>query len=333
MKPKIVVLCGSTRFEKAYKDAMREETLAGKIVLSVGLLGHVEGIDMNGQWVEFNSTDAVHMTLKGLAGLYDAMIVLPDGTKALLIRSIAFDKMTADEWAQAWPRLIDVVHQKILPGIGREVVENEIARLLLTTQFTMSAVCAATLMPYSDAASPTPTSVLPVTVMELERSARGLRDALAERLEQHLDPRLLVRLRVVVHGPVLHVALALRRKLDHAVVAHGALPREPEQYRFLMFTDQSTKFVVGAGTRLLDEVHDVGRHVGVRRLRRDDEAHPEFADAAPLGDLASALLTRGRERLELGGDGCGCCHSLKIAIPSLIFKPLDSLFVMAILSP
>lgn len=47
-RPTIVCLCGSTRFGNAYKQAMREETLAGKIVLSVGLLGHEEGIDMNG---------------------------------------------------------------------------------------------------------------------------------------------------------------------------------------------------------------------------------------------------------------------------------------------
>ena len=47
-KPKVVCLCGSTRFEQAFKDAMRDETLKGHIVLSVGLLGHKEGIDMNG---------------------------------------------------------------------------------------------------------------------------------------------------------------------------------------------------------------------------------------------------------------------------------------------
>jgi hypothetical protein len=46
--PVIVTLCGSTRFGDAYRDALRDETLAGKIVLSVGLLGHAEGIDMNG---------------------------------------------------------------------------------------------------------------------------------------------------------------------------------------------------------------------------------------------------------------------------------------------
>ena len=47
-KPTIVCLCGSTRFGDAFRDALRSETLAGKIVLSVGLLGHAEGIDMNG---------------------------------------------------------------------------------------------------------------------------------------------------------------------------------------------------------------------------------------------------------------------------------------------
>ena len=46
--PTIVCLCGSTRFGDAFKDALRTETLAGRIVLSVGLLGHAEGIDMDG---------------------------------------------------------------------------------------------------------------------------------------------------------------------------------------------------------------------------------------------------------------------------------------------
>lgn len=46
--PEIVTLCGSTRFGDAYRQALRDETLAGRIVLSVGLLGHAEGIDMSG---------------------------------------------------------------------------------------------------------------------------------------------------------------------------------------------------------------------------------------------------------------------------------------------
>ncbi len=48
-RPKIVCLCGSTRFKNEYEQAMKEETLKGKIVLTVGLFGHIEGIDMNGE--------------------------------------------------------------------------------------------------------------------------------------------------------------------------------------------------------------------------------------------------------------------------------------------
>lgn len=47
-KPTIVCLCGSTRFMDAFIKAQKEETLIGKIVLSVGLFGHNEGLDMNG---------------------------------------------------------------------------------------------------------------------------------------------------------------------------------------------------------------------------------------------------------------------------------------------
>jgi len=46
--PTIICLCGSTRFPEAFINAQKEETLKGKIVLSVGLFGHQENIDMNG---------------------------------------------------------------------------------------------------------------------------------------------------------------------------------------------------------------------------------------------------------------------------------------------
>jgi hypothetical protein len=47
-RPIITCLCGSTRFMDTFLAAQRSETLAGKIVLSVGLFGHQEGIDMGG---------------------------------------------------------------------------------------------------------------------------------------------------------------------------------------------------------------------------------------------------------------------------------------------
>lgn len=39
-KPKIVCLCGSGRFRKAFEDAEYQETLAGKIVLTIGCNTH-----------------------------------------------------------------------------------------------------------------------------------------------------------------------------------------------------------------------------------------------------------------------------------------------------
>lgn len=48
-RPLRVCLCGSTRFREAFEQAMRTETLAGKIVLSTGgIYGHQEAMDMGG---------------------------------------------------------------------------------------------------------------------------------------------------------------------------------------------------------------------------------------------------------------------------------------------
>lgn len=47
--PKVICLCGSTRFKDAFVDANRVETLNGNIVLSVGLFGHLENLDMQSE--------------------------------------------------------------------------------------------------------------------------------------------------------------------------------------------------------------------------------------------------------------------------------------------
>jgi len=39
-RPTVVCLCGSTRFYEAFRQAVHDETLAGKIVLTVGFFGH-----------------------------------------------------------------------------------------------------------------------------------------------------------------------------------------------------------------------------------------------------------------------------------------------------
>ncbi len=47
-RPRIVCLCGSSRFRTTYERINRAETLAGRIVLSIGMFGHEEGLDMAG---------------------------------------------------------------------------------------------------------------------------------------------------------------------------------------------------------------------------------------------------------------------------------------------
>ena len=42
-KPIVVCLCGSTRFKDAFDEANYQETMAGKIVLSVGFFMHASG--------------------------------------------------------------------------------------------------------------------------------------------------------------------------------------------------------------------------------------------------------------------------------------------------
>ena len=70
-KPTIVCLCGSTRFKDAYEKAMREETLKGKIVLTVGLFGHLEGLDMDGD--QKKMLDELHLRKIDLA---DEVLIL-----------------------------------------------------------------------------------------------------------------------------------------------------------------------------------------------------------------------------------------------------------------
>jgi hypothetical protein len=58
-EPEIVCLCGSTRFQREYEEAQYQETMAGRIVLSVGRFGHKDGLDMAGPDKAF--LDVLHM--------------------------------------------------------------------------------------------------------------------------------------------------------------------------------------------------------------------------------------------------------------------------------
>jgi hypothetical protein len=73
-RPKIVCLCGSTRFRADFERASMEEAMAGNIVLSVGMFGHETGLDMSG--VDKRDLDRLHFRKIELAD--EVLIVHPD---------------------------------------------------------------------------------------------------------------------------------------------------------------------------------------------------------------------------------------------------------------
>lgn len=70
-KPKIVCLCGSTRFKNEFIEINKSETLKGNIVLSVGLFGHADNIELSEQQKEM--LDELH---KRKIDLADEVIIL-----------------------------------------------------------------------------------------------------------------------------------------------------------------------------------------------------------------------------------------------------------------
>ena len=93
-KPTIVCLCGSTKFKEEFITIDKEETLKGNIVLSVGLFGHSEGLDMTSETKE--QLDELH---KRKIDLADEVLVINVGgyigssTKSEIEYAIANNKI------------------------------------------------------------------------------------------------------------------------------------------------------------------------------------------------------------------------------------------------
>ena len=70
-KPTITCLCGSTKFRWAFEKANAEETIAGKIVLSVGFFMHSEAVEITKEQKE--KLDELH---KRKIDLADEVLIL-----------------------------------------------------------------------------------------------------------------------------------------------------------------------------------------------------------------------------------------------------------------
>lgn len=56
--PEVVCLCGSTKFKDEYRSENRRLSMEGKIVLSVGLFGHADNVDLSEE--EKEDLDKLH---------------------------------------------------------------------------------------------------------------------------------------------------------------------------------------------------------------------------------------------------------------------------------
>jgi hypothetical protein len=74
-----------------------------------------------------NDSQSLHTAIKFMIGLCDKHVIEVDGATYIhrVPKSIAFDEMDFEEWAACWPRILDAIHQRVLPGY----VDEDLARL------------------------------------------------------------------------------------------------------------------------------------------------------------------------------------------------------------
>jgi hypothetical protein len=80
-----------------------------------------------GMVLPITDSESAHVACKYLTGLYDSYAI--KGGVVRILKSTAFDRMSAEEWERYWVKLLRAVHDKILPGVEIDAVENELARL------------------------------------------------------------------------------------------------------------------------------------------------------------------------------------------------------------
>ena len=73
----------------------------------------------------YPTADDLHAAIKIAVGLR-TRIVLPDGTLGFIPGSIAFHKMTEDEFRLFYDRVCDMVAEYFLPGVTADELRNEV---------------------------------------------------------------------------------------------------------------------------------------------------------------------------------------------------------------
>lgn len=83
-----------------------------------------------GGFMLINNKDDVHLAIKLCTG---HCINIFDASGKLVFqvpKPTDYENMTGDEWAEYWPRVLDVVQQRVLPGVEIPEVEFELMKCM-----------------------------------------------------------------------------------------------------------------------------------------------------------------------------------------------------------
>lgn len=79
---------------------------------------------------QYKSADQVHQHLKILSGHATLVVSKGTGETFAIADSIAFSRLSEDEFIEVWQRAKDAIREHILPGVTDSDIEFEIARLI-----------------------------------------------------------------------------------------------------------------------------------------------------------------------------------------------------------
>lgn len=77
-----------------------------------------------------HSKDDVHTAIKLLTGHVDTIFDALGKPAFQIPKSTSYEDMTADEWNEFWPKVVDAVTQHILPGVEWAEMELEIMKCM-----------------------------------------------------------------------------------------------------------------------------------------------------------------------------------------------------------
>lgn len=83
-----------------------------------------------GRWMEVKTPEDVHVAIKFCTGLYHTILDNEGRPMMRVVKSTSFEEMTREEWDEYWPRVLDVIEEKILPGVALSDVVIEIHKLM-----------------------------------------------------------------------------------------------------------------------------------------------------------------------------------------------------------